>query len=120
MKAGGAFPNISYGVCYDESEGATDGTMPFTYLAAFPIDDPDHAPEGLETRAIPANHYAVFTHRGPVVRIKDTYEEIYGNWMPKSGYVTAEGPEFELYDERFDEKTMSGEVDIYVPVVKSS
>ena len=76
----------------------------------------DEAPEGLEARDVPANRYAVFTHVGEVHRIKETYEEIFGTWLPGSEWIRGEGPDFELYDERFDPKTMGGEVDIYVPI----
>ena len=113
------FPKVSYGVCYDESEGADGEALPFTYMAAFALDADDPAPEGLETRSVPANQYAVFTHRGPVMAIQDTYTAIFGTWLPPSGYRRAEGPDFELYDERFDEEEMSGEIDIYVPVARA-
>ncbi len=114
------FPKVSYGICYDESEGTEGEALPFTYMAAFALDADDPAPEGLETRSVPANRYAVFTHRGPVMAIQDTYAAIFGTWLPPSGYRRAEGPDFELYDERFDEETMSGEIDIYVPVARAS
>ena len=120
QRAKRGFPSISYGVCYDESDGSEGEALPFTYLAAFPMDRDDEAPEGLETRTVPANRYAVFTHRGPVLAIQDTYAAIFGSWLPESGYRRAEGPDFELYDERFDEQTMSGEADIYLPVARSS
>ena len=116
---GCAFPRVSYGLCYDESEGAEGEAVPFTYLAGFASEDAEKTPDGLEMRALPANHYAVFTHQGPVMAIGETYGKIFGTWLPTSGYRRGEGPDFELYDERFDEKTMGGEVDIYLPVVKS-
>lgn len=120
QKAGKAFPDVSYGVCYDESDGTGGEALPFSYLAAFPIGEGLETPTGLERRTLPANQYAVFTHRGPVMEIQKTYADIFGSWLPTSGYRRGEGPDFELYDERFDDKTMSGEVDIYLPVTKSA
>jgi len=117
---GCAFPRVSYGLCFDESDGAQGEAVPFSYLAGFAADDVEKTPDGLESRSLPANHYAVFTHHGPVMGIGDTYGKIFGTWLPQSGYRRAEGPDFELYDERFDEKTMSGEVDIYLPVAPNA
>lgn len=116
--AGRPFPKISYGVCYDESDGAGSEAVPFTYLAAFPLEEGADAPEGLEMRTVPANRYAVFTHRGAVRTIGETYDRIFGTWLPSSGYRRAEGPDFERYDERFDDEALTGEVDIYVPVAR--
>jgi AraC family transcriptional regulator len=113
--AGLPFPTKSYGLCYDEGGGEPQESPPFTYMAAFDRPEGD-LPEGMEARTVPANRYAVFTHVGEVHRIKETYRHIFGTWLPASGMARAEGPDFELYDERFDEKTMGGEVDIYVPV----
>ena len=118
QRAGKPFPNVSYGLCYDESEsdGSEGEALPFTYVAAFPIGSAEETPAGLVRRTLSANQYAVFTHRGPVTSIQDTYAEIFGSWLPKSGCRRADGPDFELYDERFDEQNLSGEVDIYLPV----
>ncbi len=112
--AANACPAVCYGVCF----GGPDPSAPFTYLAAFPEEGLPEPPAGLEIRTIPANRYAVFTHRGPVMQIGATYEAAFANWFPTSGYRRADGPDFELYDERFDPESMGGEVDIYIPVTR--
>lgn len=115
--AGRPFPRVSYGVCYDESAGSEGEAVPFTYLAAFELEG--EPPEGLEVRSVPANRYAVFTHHGPVAAIGETYGWIFGTWLPTSGYRRPDGPDFERYDERFDDEALTGEVDIYVPVAEA-
>ena len=117
--AGRPFPPVCFGVCFDEGDCAAEENPAFTYMAAFETTDDAPAPEGFELRTVPANRYAVFTHRGPIVRIGETYRRIFGEWLPGSGLTRAEGPDFELYDERFDPATMGGEVDIYVPVAEA-
>ena len=114
--AGLDYAATSYGVCWDEGESGTEANAPFTYMAAFGMPAGAGLPADLETRTVPANHYAVFTHVGEIHRIKETYAHIFGTWLPASEWTRADGPDFELYDERFNPETMGGEVDIYVPV----
>lgn len=66
--------------------------------------------------------YAVFTHRvgNPVLSqdLPRVFNYIYGRWLPDSGYMAGEGPEFEYYDSRFDPSTNSGEIDLYIPICR--
>ena len=41
---------------------------------------------------------------------------IFNDWMPKSGYQTADAPVFERYDERFNARTGMGGFEIWVPI----
>jgi AraC family transcriptional regulator len=88
----------------------------FVYVAAVPVEKVDEIPEGMVLCEIPEATYARFTHKGPILDIKHTVEYIWGTWVPQSGYELRDTPDFELYDERFDPKTGTGEVDIYVPI----
>ena len=117
---GRQIPEKSYGFCYDEGVGEEGAgkDVPVTYMAAFPVEGPEDAPEGLEARIVPANRYAVFTSKDGVAGIGEMYRYVFETWMPESGYRRGEGPDFELYDDRFDPETMTGEIDIWVPVVK--
>ena len=119
-RAGRPVPDVSYGVCFDDPDAAMPQSAPFTYVAAFPAGDADTDAdaEGLERHRVPANHYAVFTHRGEVSGIERTYQAIMRDWLPASGYRRGSGPDFERYDARFDPETMTGEVDIYLPVTR--
>ena len=64
---------------------------------------------------IPEQRYAVFTHRGPVSNIRATWEAIH-QWLPTSGYKRLRAPDFERYGEKFDARSKSGWVEIWVPV----
>lgn len=54
---------------------------------------------------------------GPVTGIEETYWYIYTVWLPQSGFVRLDGPEFRRYDHRYagpdDEHS---EFDIYILV----
>jgi AraC family transcriptional regulator len=41
--------------------------------------------------------YAVVTHKGPYEDLGETYQRIYGGWLPKSGYNLSDVPAFEQY-----------------------
>ncbi|MFQ5595889.1 MAG: WYL domain-containing protein, partial [Anaerolineae bacterium] len=105
-------PTTAYGVCdnFDESTGE------FDYIAAYEVDSGADVPEGMVSVDLPAQTYAVFTCTLPT--IGDTFQSIYQEWLPQSGYQRAPGPEFELYDEHFDPNNPVSELYVYIPVDK--
>lgn len=63
--------------------------------------------------------YACFTHRGSLENIGTTLNYIWQSWMLKTKYTLRDAPDFEIYDHRFDQKTLNGEVDIWIPIESS-
>lgn len=88
----------------------------FVYIAGRPVSSLDEVPEGMVAVKLPRRKYAKFTHKGLLTNLPHTVNYIWGTWLPKSEYKHAHSPDFELYDERFDVKTLSGEIDIFVPI----
>ncbi len=89
------------------------------YLACVQVTQVEAVPAGMVAWTVPAGHYAVFTHRGPVSRIGETVNRIWKDWLPSSGRVHVEGaPDFELYDERFQGASEESEFDLYIPIRK--
>jgi AraC family transcriptional regulator len=88
----------------------------FVYVAAMPVTSIDEIPEGMVACELPQSRYALFTHKGPIADIRHTVEYIWGTWIPETEYKLKDIPDYELYDDRFDPVTASGEVDIYVPI----
>jgi AraC family transcriptional regulator len=106
----------TFGVCVD-ADPATIEDAGFRYVAAVEVARAGVPPDGLIALAVPASRYAVFTHTGHVSRVGDTVKQVWGTWLPASGYRTLAAPDFELYDPaRWDPSTGEGEVDYYVPV----
>ena len=102
--------NTCYGICLDMKGNE------FTYMAAVEVSTLEQIPENMIGREIPRAKYAIFTARGPVTQaVQDMTRYIYGEWVSKSEYSLAESPDFELYDERFNDSD-DCEVDIYVPI----
>jgi AraC family transcriptional regulator len=65
---------------------------------------------------VPAVRYAVFLHAGNVATIQETWKQILERWLPSSGMKSAQTPDFEVYDERFDGATGDGGVEIWLGV----
>jgi AraC family transcriptional regulator len=103
-------PNNLLGLCEympditDESE--------FGYITCVEVDDFSYIPKGMITKVIPPSKYAVFTHKGSIEELKNTYNYIYGAWLPYSGYQLAELDTIELYN--FDNQNSI--LDIYIPI----
>jgi AraC family transcriptional regulator len=103
--------NTFYGICMDAKGNE------FTYMIGVVVSSLEQIPENMIGRKIPKARYALFTAKGPVVKsVQDLIRYIYGEWLPNSEYTLAETPDFELYDERFNQ-TDKCEVDIYVPII---
>lgn len=109
--------NYALGVCMPKHDDlpVKEGDS-FVYIAGRPVSSLDEVPEGMVAVKIPSRKYAKFTHKGPLTNLPHTVNYIWGTWLPKSEYKHANSPDFELYDERFDVKTLSGEIDIFVPI----
>ena len=111
-------PWVTYGVCVPSKTEEGE----FDYMAAIGVKTLtlENLPAGLEAMVIPKGKYAVFTHKltsqdiGANMRAANQY--IWEEWMPKSGQHYNGGPDFELYDKRFDPEKDHGEIDIYVPL----
>jgi AraC family transcriptional regulator len=66
------------------------------YAAAVAVDD-EMEIGGLNEHRMIAGRYAVFTFRGGGMSLSDFYSAIYGEWLPRSGFVPGDGPCFERY-----------------------
>jgi AraC family transcriptional regulator len=102
---------VTYGVsCNPDSAGA------FDHVAGVEVAGFDELPPELTRLRLPERRYAVFTHRGHVSRIRATTYTIWNKWLPESGRKLAKAPDFERYDDRFDPRTATGEVEIWLPI----
>lgn len=106
----------AFGICGEADEGGSAEECGFVYTAAVEVDSIEQVPPGMVALTIPANTYAVFTHKGHISTIGATMKQVFGSWLPEAAYEHVPGPDFEFYDERFDPERGEGEVDIYVPV----
>lgn len=109
-----ALKDVMMGICMDSSY-----PNKFSYTACMEVQNLTDIPLGMSLKTIPSLDYAVFTHKGSVNKLSDTYDMIYRMWLPFSGYtLCSEIGDIEVYDDRFtmDEKS---EIDIYLPIKSS-
>jgi AraC family transcriptional regulator len=101
----------TYGVCYNADEAGN-----FDYLCGVEMSGPAGLPPELSSVSIPEGRYAVFSHRGPLSRLGETFAAIWNLWLPRSGHQAAESPSFELYPEDFDPHANPNGVEVWVPI----
>jgi AraC family transcriptional regulator len=104
--------DVTYGVC----EEAANGPGTFAYTAAVEVGAPRAAPAGMVAFTIPAGTWAVFTHRGHISKISETFDAISSTWLGAANLERAANVDLEVYDDRWDPATGMGDVDIYVSV----
>lgn len=103
-------PGYAYGVKFNSD---TEG---FEYLAGVGVACFEGLPPEFRTERIPAQSYAVFTHRGHVSAIRETMKAIWNEYLPESGLKVVDAPDFERYGAAFDPQTGNGEVEIFIPI----
>ena len=96
--------------------GGDPKTQQMEYMCAVEVQSFDAVPKDLGRMRVPAVRYAVFLHEGNVGAIQATWKQIFSTWLPNSGMRSANTPDFELYDERFDAATGEGGVEIWLGV----
>lgn len=102
---------VAYGVCCNG-----DGDGNFDYIAGVEVTSFDDMPPEFSRVRIPEQRYAVFSHRDHIATMRATVYTIWNKWLPASGHAHADAPDFERYDERFDARTGSGTVEIWLPI----
>jgi AraC family transcriptional regulator len=112
--------NQELGICtnFDPETGE------FVYVIGMEVKEGTQAPEGMVYMSFPEQEYVVFTtpksdEQSFSSTIQSTWNNIFTNWFPQSGYEHAGTVEFELYDERCY-GSENKEMDIYIPVKKQT
>ncbi|HEY1406615.1 MAG TPA: helix-turn-helix domain-containing protein, partial [Spirochaetota bacterium] len=82
-----ALPGASYGIC--ENNGVWNiadfnRDTEFHEVVGLAVSSADNLPSGMVSRVVKESDYAVFTHRGKLNTLRDTYDYIYGVWFPQS------------------------------------
>jgi AraC family transcriptional regulator len=100
-------------MCNFDDEGNLD------YTCGVEISDFSRVSKDWDRVIIPAQEYAVFTHRDHVSTIRSTWATIWNKWLPESAREVAEAPNFELYGADCDPVTGRGLAEIWVICTES-
>jgi AraC family transcriptional regulator len=68
----------------------------FRKWAAVAVSSAESLPEGMEVLIIPEGQYAVFEHHGLASDFPATFQYIFFEWLPTSGYELDDRPHFEV------------------------
>jgi AraC family transcriptional regulator len=112
----GALPRQVGLTAYGAICGGDPQTQTMEYMCAVEVETFDELPKGLGRMRVPAVRYAVFVHAANVAAIQRTWQDILSQWLPGSGLRSANTPDFEVYNERFNGKTGEGGVEIWLGV----
>ncbi len=108
-------PYLALGVC---TNMRPDGS--YTYVAGYAVTVIAQPPPGMVSRSTPPARYAIFTHHGQLFDVPNdlhsTYNYIFTDWLPASGYTYSGSPTLEWYDTRFKLESDESELDICIPI----
>ncbi|HYL83769.1 MAG TPA: GyrI-like domain-containing protein [Candidatus Angelobacter sp.] len=111
----GQIGRATYGVCWQTRNG--EG---IEYLSGVEVSGFAGVPSDFTVVSLPPTQYAVFPHREQVMKLRDTIDAIFHNWLPASGHAAccnAEAPAFfERYGEEFDPRTGMGGMEVWIPL----
>lgn len=106
-----------YGAARCPPDGELRDPDELEYLAAIHVAPETVAEAPLVTWKIPAATYACFTHRGPVSKLGETIQFVFGTWLPRSGYRHGDGPNIDRQDERFGDGGKECQFDFLIPII---
>ncbi len=110
-------PNQVGNIAYGALCGGDEAAQTMEYMCAAEVESFEGLPTKLGRMRVPPVRYAVFLHEGNVAGIRRTWQQIMSEWLPRSGFRSANTPDFERYDERFDPASGEGGVEIWLGVV---
>jgi AraC family transcriptional regulator len=109
----GQLGRTAYGVCCNSDDAGN-----FDYVCGVEVKDFARVSADWSRVRIPEQRYAVFHHREHISAIRSTWNTIWNNWLPESGYEVVDAPSFERYGDDFDSVTGTGGFEIWIPIKK--
>jgi AraC family transcriptional regulator len=88
----------------------------FEKWAAAEVTDFDNVPDEMELFTLPGGLYAVFLHKGAADKGPQTFQYIFGTWLPNSEYVSDNRPQFEILGEKYKNGDPDSEEEIWIPI----
>jgi AraC family transcriptional regulator len=87
----------------------------FEKWALVEVADFSHLPNDMEPFILKSGQYAVFIHRGSS-QDNSTFEYIFTQWLPGSGFLLEDRPHFEILGARYKNNDPNSEEEIWIPV----
>ena len=90
----------------------------FEKWATIEVSNVDTVPAEMEAFTLPGGLYAVFTYKGSSAQGSQVFQYIMGTWLPASGYIIDNRPQFEVLGEKYINDSPDSEEEIWIPIVK--
>ncbi|WP_341503670.1 AraC family transcriptional regulator [Gallaecimonas sp. GXIMD4217] len=110
----------TFNILHDDPEQVPAKHFRFTLCceAPHPIAPNDL---GVVAATLPARRCARLRHQGPDSRLRESFDHLYGQWLPTSGYQGADAPPFlERIRHYPDVPEQDSLIDIYLPLARSA
>lgn len=88
----------------------------FEKWATVEVTDFDTVPDGMETFTLTGGLYAVFLQKGAANTGPETFQYIFGTWLPNSEYTLDNRPHFELLGDKYQNDDPGSEEEIWIPI----
>jgi AraC family transcriptional regulator len=90
----------------------------FDKWAAVEVTDFEKVPDDMDTLILPRGLYAVFLHKGAAGKGPETYQYIFGTWLPASDFLLDNRPHFAVMGEKYKNDDPDSEEEVWIPVKK--
>ena len=97
-----------------------DLSRPFEKWAAVEVPNFGTIPNGMETFTLPEGLYTVFIHKGGASKGSETFQYIFGTWLPNSEYLLDNRPHFEMLGEKYKNEDPTSEEEVWIPIQPKS
>lgn len=88
----------------------------FEKWAASEVKDFETVPDEMETLVLSGGLYAVFLHKGAASTAPETFQHIFGKWLPDSEYALDNKPHFEILGTKYKNGDPTSEEEIWIPI----
>ncbi|KRB84918.1 GyrI-like domain-containing protein [Noviherbaspirillum sp. Root189] len=102
-------PNFYGVICGADATGCE-------YMCGVEVASLSELPVGMGKLHVPAQRYAVFVHDDHVSTLRHTWQQIF-DWLPTSGFVSAQTPDFEVYGPEYDTTSGTGGTEVWIGVL---
>jgi AraC family transcriptional regulator len=90
----------------------------FDKWATVEVTDFEKVPDDMDTLILPRGLYAVFIHKGAAGKGPETYQYIFGTWLPASDFQLDDRPHFAVMGEKYKNDDPDSEEEVWIPVKK--
>lgn len=103
--------------CHENTLYTMNNDVIFSEVAGVEVSSFDGVEKPFVRKIIPGGRYAVFTHRGTLRMLNQSFNYIWGTWFLATDEEIDSRKDFEMYDERFlGYDNPNSETDLYIPV----